>query len=242
MNPSPTLPPTEVLDESNVEIRTVLAFAVPSAALTPWLPTGWQPAPIAAGPAQGANLNVIFADRLLVQDAGGAASNQLAVLAFPARHPDGQTMGVIIAYGLSAQAACAPGYYQVFVPATATTERTSRTGSGSSHVVEHWDFASADGERLLLELEYTRSVPQRTSTTTEAYSGKDPSRHRTYRADQGASVLRSTHSPTTDAVTALNFQACGPQLAVLFDGSEQLVSITALAWTVRQAFLQVSAA
>jgi hypothetical protein len=240
---SPHLPPSpaDVPDESNVETRTVLAFTVRLEALAAWLPAGWQPAPASDGPAQGANLNVIFADRLLVQTAEGATTNQLAVLAIPARRTDGVAAGVLIAYGLSAQAAGSPGYYQVFVPAKVGTERTARTAAGTAHVAEHWDFASADGEQLTLALEYTRGVPRRSSTTTEAYSAHNPARHRTYRADQGASVLRSVPLGT-DALSRLSFQAAGPRLAALFDGSEQLVSVIALAWTVRQAFLPVPGA
>ena len=237
MSPHSPIPPADAPDESNVETRTVLAFAVRPEALAPWLPTGWQSAPVGDGPAQGANLNVIFADRLLVQTADGATANQLAVLAIPARRADNSAAGIIISYGLSAQAAGAPGYYQVFGPATASTERTLRTAAGETRIAEHWDFAGADGEQLELELEYARSVPQRTSTATEAYSGHNPALHRTYRADQGASVLRSVPAGTADAISQLRFRATGPRLAALFDGSEQLVSVTALAWTLRQAFL-----
>jgi hypothetical protein len=231
-----------VLAELNVESRTVLAFRVADAAIQKLLPAEWSAVPNAAGPSQGTNLNLIFTDRLLVQEASsepmpGQATNQLVVLAVPARRHDATAQGVLILFGLSAQPAGAPGPYGVFQAATAATERLlSSTGMNERVAAEKWHFAAASGEQLSLQLEYQRGIPARSASVTRAYSADNPQFFRTYHADQAVDVLRSSLT-NVDRISHLTFSARGGLLDDLFDGSEQLVSVYSLPWTVRQAFL-----
>lgn len=237
----------ETLAELNVEARILLACQVREAVLERLLPAGWKATPAESGPSQGANLNVILADRQLVQDAGGKpvsghATNHLVVIAVPAQHPEMGARGVMIVVGLSARPEGAPGPYGVFLPAAANVNRILSSGPGETREAkEEWSFASGDGERLSLRLRYTRGVPTRSETQTRAYSVKDPTFYRIYRADQGADVLRSA-AAGKDAISELDFSADGPRLGALFDGSERLVGVISIPWTVRRAFLPFHAA
>jgi len=68
-----------------------------------------------------------------------------------------------------------------------------------------------------------------------------PDFYRIYRIEQAADVVRSA-AGGTDRVQKYFFKASGPLLSLLFNGSEQLVSITSTPWYSRQAFLPVSRA
>ena len=76
---------------SNVDNRITVALRVGPAALQAWLPAPWKVEPNPAGPFKGANLFIVFIDRLLDQDpegkptAGGAF--RLAALYVPAENP-----------------------------------------------------------------------------------------------------------------------------------------------------------
>ena len=67
---------------------------------------------------------------------------------------------------------------------------------------------------------------------TKIRSAKRPEFTRTYRIDQAADVLRS--ASTADRIESLTFRASGPSYAPLFDGREQLLSVTSFPWYVRE--------
>ena len=225
------------LDELNVETRLLLTFALPDAALAGFLPAGWQSNPAPQGPAKDANLLLVLADRLIVQDASsaplpGQSPNQLAVVAIPAKSEHGA--GLVIAYGLSAEAGGAPGPYRVFAPATFTLDRRSR--NGGQNCEESWNVAGADGEKISLSTRYRRGPVLRSSTETRAYSGADPSFCRIYLADQGADPLQLGGTPG-ERLDSFELTCEGPRLSQLSDRSTRLLSVISVPWTVRRAFL-----
>src|SRR5262249_26041894 len=69
------------------EVRTVLAFKASPAAGQKLLPEGWEPRPIATGPSQGANLNVVFVDWITVTNRDGKPGEtaRIAAIVAPAR-------------------------------------------------------------------------------------------------------------------------------------------------------------
>ena len=60
------------LDQRTQETRTVLYYHLPDAALARFLPDGWVPADIAAGPGKGANLTVNLSEQLAASAADGS--------------------------------------------------------------------------------------------------------------------------------------------------------------------------
>src|SRR3954469_13925023 len=75
----------ETFIEHSAEAQMQLDFHVPDAALAAMLPAGWEPNVAAAGPAQDANLRMIFIDRVDITGPDGKplgrGSNQLVYLA-----------------------------------------------------------------------------------------------------------------------------------------------------------------
>ncbi len=228
--------------ELNVETRIVLGFKVAEDILEKLLPLGWQSTPPEAGPSKGANLNVIFADRLLVQNADGLpidgqATNQLAVIAVPARHLVSNAQGVLIVFGLSSKAEGTPGPYGVFAPADVICERGLTVSQDEKvEVNENWDFSGENGSRIGVQLQFKRGVPTRSQTETKAFSYKNPSFYRIYRADQGADVLYSKMNNVNSTLIEPSYQVSFLGLEPSKDKAE-LISIISLPWTVRRAFL-----
>src|SRR5256885_183706 len=68
------------------------------------------------------------------------------------------------------------------------------------------------------------------------HSACPPDFYRIYRVDQAADVVRST-ATGTDRVQKVSFKVVGQPLTQLFDGTEQLISITSIPLYTRQLFL-----
>ena len=68
------------------------------------------------------------------------------------------------------------------------------------------------------------------------HSAVKPDFYRIYRLEQAADVVRST-ATGTDRAQKYAFKATGAKLSPLFDGSEQLISITSVPLYTRQIFL-----
>jgi hypothetical protein len=229
------------LDEISVETRTLLGLAIEARSLESLLPPGWAVDEPAQGPVAGANLFIMVADRLLVQDAGGQAlegqaSDRLVVLAIPAAAPE--AAGLVIVGGYSARPAAVPGFYQVFGSADIEFQR-SLESHGSELSREIWRVEGADGCHLRVGLEFTRAPPARSQSTTWAYSAVDPAIRRLYVADQGADVLQSG-GRASERLRSLKVDARGGHLAHLFDGTERVLSATSLPWSMRQAFVPMA--
>lgn len=221
------------LAEWSAETRTTLSFHVADAVAQRVLPPGWTVAPSSAPANRGGNLNLVLIERQLVLDGGGAplrsGTSRYLVLGIPARNAAGEANTVIVG-GLSPEGAGAYGAYLTTV--VARVERTaSGQGEEAGQATEHWEFATASGERVELRMSYRRATPVKSHVQTKVRSGKHPEFTRTYRVDQAADVLRSAAS--VDRITDLTFSVTGAALAALFDGSERMLSVTSVPWYVR---------
>lgn len=220
--------------EWSSETRTTLSFHVTDAVAQRLLPPGWTVAPSSAPANRGGNLNLVLIERQLVLDGGGtplrSGTSRYLVLAIPARNAAGEANTVIVG-GLSPEGSGAYGAYL-----TAVVARVERTASGqgeeAGQATEHWEFATASGERVELRMSYRRATPVKSHVETKVRSGKHPEFTRTYRVDQATDVLRSAAS--ADRIADLTFSATGAALATLFDGSERMLSVTSVPWYVRE--------
>jgi hypothetical protein len=236
-----TGPVHDALDEQSVETRTLLGLSVSANSLARLLPRGWSVSPASQGPAS-ANLYVMVADRLLVQSTRGRAigdqsDNRLAVIAVPAVAEG--AAGLVITAGYSARPADAPGYYRVFAVAEFAFERRLVAGD-RVRVEERWRIDGADGAKIRIELDFVRGLPVRSESRTWAYSAVDPSIRRLYVADQGTDVLQS-EGTANERLESVSIEAHGALFDPLFDGSERLVSVMSLPWSVRHAFVSAAA-
>ena len=225
---------------SNVDVRTVLAFKVADAAVQKFLPDGWQPDVVTAGPAKDVNLRVTFIDRIVNQDAAGKALEpvRIAHLSIPAKMKGSQTGGTMLFRIYSSSAGGVPGPYGVSVHAPANMERKVRIDpAGIGTVEELWEFKSQDGNSIQLQIQYARGASTPDKAETKFYSAAKPEFYRIYRSEQSTDVVRS---PAADRVQKVLFKAFGPTLSPLFDGSEQLIGVTSDPWYTRQTFLPAS--
>ena len=93
----------EKLVGTNMDVRTILNFKVPDAAVQKLLPPGFEANPATSGPSAGANLRVTFVDQMAAHDAAGKPTPPVRNLIFgiPVRKPGSESGGLMIFAGLS---------------------------------------------------------------------------------------------------------------------------------------------
>ena len=106
-------------------------------------------------------------------------------------------------------------------------------------LADKWEI-SDDGKLYTFHLNqgatFSDGVPVRASVEIPVYSAAKPDFYRIYRFEQATDVVRST-AIGTDRIQSLSFHTTGQQLAALFDGSEQLISVTSVPFYARQIYL-----
>jgi hypothetical protein len=221
------------------EERALLRFKVPDATVQKLLPEGWQASPESTGPSKDANLSVVFVDVFTAQNPDGKPEDpyRVAAVVIPAKKKGTEATVPMVVTGLASIPSYAPGPYGVFALAGATVDRHVHTDPGGKSTTEEaWEFKADGGDLVQLELQYVRGVLTRSKIETMPHSAAKPEFYRIYRIEQAADVVRSTASGTDHAQKYL-FKATGGKLSQIFDGSEQLISITSLPFYSRQVSL-----
>jgi hypothetical protein len=95
---------------------------------------------------------------------------------------------------------------------------------------------SDEAHALKIELQYVRGTAARSQVETKVYSAAKPDFFRIYRTELAADVARSA-ATDVDRVLRFSLKASGRKIAPLFDGSEQLVAVTAIPWYSRQVYV-----
>jgi hypothetical protein len=193
------------------------------------LPAGWEPNPAASGPTQGANLNTMLLEQITSQDAEGKPVAPLrgVVMTIPAKKTGSDAAGPMVFAGLFAPPG-APGAYGVYMPAKVTAERKLRSNvDGKTTVDEFWELIGDEAHALKIELQYVRGAAARAKVETRVYSAS---------TELASDVVRST-ATGVDRVLRFSLKASGRKIAPLFDGSEQLVAVTAIPWYSRQVYV-----
>jgi hypothetical protein len=223
--------------EWSAETRTSLSFRVRASLVRPLLPAGWDV--VTQDGTDRAAFGVTFIDRHLVLDGRGqpvrTGTIRYVVMSVQARRGESGQAGTMMVAGISPDGAGSYGVYQ-----NATLARVERTGSGQaedgSRAEEIWEMASAGGDRVVLRLRYRRSVAVRRQSMSTIRSGRNPEFTRTYRVVQVSDAL-GTPGDADRRIEALSFAASGPLFSKIFDGSETLVSVTAVPWYTREIFI-----
>lgn len=238
---SPAMAQTnEKLSANDASVRTALSFKVSDAVIRKLLPPGFEGNSPAMGPAKGSNLNLVLIDYLMAQDPEGKPLPTYTTVALngPAKMTaSGQAVSVV--FGGFVPQAAVPGPYFAFAAAKSSVDRRVRTDAeGKSIIDEIWQVKAEDGSALELELQFTRGALARGKAESKIYSAVKPEFYRVYRFEQAADLVRST-SDGIDRVSKLSFKASGPKLAPMFDGSQQLISITSVPFYSRSIYLPV---
>ena len=231
----------ETLVQRNVDSRVTLMFRVSPSAVQAWLPAPWQLEPIAKGPSTDANLSVTFIDRLVAEDEQGKVSghgiDRMVGLTVPAKNPNTGEVAPMVIRLYTSSPDYVPGPYKnsVLVKVsreTATKGSELEAGTG----MEKWKVEDSDGGVLSFHVQYQRNLPTRGKSEVRPHSAVDPSFYRIYRYDEGSDVVKST-SNGIDRAWDYEFRSTIQELRGIFDGSEQLKSITIRPWYVREVFL-----
>ena len=217
----------QAVTEWSAEVRTSMSFRVNERALQPLLPEGWTIVPSTGATNRGANLTVTVLERQVVLDPEGkplkTGSSRYTVLTVPVRNQSGQasTMAVM---GISPEGA---GAYGVYEQATVSRVERSSTATGEENGAgrERWEFASSAGNRITVTLAYRRGPATRSRGETKIRSAKNPDYTRTYKTEQASDLVRSTVT-NVNRLDEWKFEAAGPKLAAIFDGTETLLSVT----------------
>src|SRR6266850_661769 len=101
---------------------------------------------------------------------------------------------------------------------------------------ESWELKDAKGGTLTLQIRYDRGTPVRAKIEGRPRSGVDPTLWRIYRIEQSVDVVKSIPEGI-DRMRNLRFRNNVAELDKLFDGKEQLISVTSIPWYTRQTFL-----
>ena len=92
----------------------------------------------------------------------------------------------------------------------------------------------ADGV-LALELQYRRGVPERVTSEGWVRFAAEPEHVRVYRADELVDVVKSVPGGI-DRLERFGLRVTLPELADIFDGSEQVVNLTVQPWFLRRVY------
>ena len=229
----------EKLSAIDLTVRTALTFKVAdSALLQKLLPAGFELNSPTAGPSKGSNLNLTLIDYLMVQDPEGKPLPPRSTIAMsvPAKKPATGEAVTVVFGGFIPQAGV-PGPYFVFGPAKVNIDRRSHTDAeGKSTIEESWQAILDDGGTLEVQLQFTRGELTRSKAAPKIHSAAKPEFYRIYQFEQAADVVRSMPNGI-DRVSKLSIKATGPRLAPLFDGSEQLISITSIPFYSRSIYV-----
>lgn len=226
--------------EHSAEFRMQLDFVVADTALRKFLPSGWETNIATQGPAKDCNLRVIFIDRVDITGADGApmGTNRLVYLAVPVKQNGSTAVGQMIIAGLTTDPKDAPGPFGNYEFATShRMERSVAASTGKDTLMEeHWEFATASGERLEAHLKYERSPARKGSSEVKFFSPTNPSSYQIFKTEQGIDIMRNATINVRDRVKEFSYTVAG-RLGSLFDGTERVVSIDSFHWYNRGIYL-----
>lgn len=231
----------ETLNQSTLDSRIAVALRVKGDELQRLVAAPWLVDPVAAGPSKDANLMVTFVDRLLDLNAEGKPAKvptyRVVAFATPVKNPQTGESGPAVIRIFNSSPDGVPGFYKTALLATVRREQTVKgVGVEPGTVTESWEVQNRAGGTIQLNVQYQRGTPSRTKVEAKPRSGADLKVWRIYRIDQAVDVLRSVPAGI-DRVQSYQLRVAVPEFAKLFDGSEKLVSISAIPSYARQTFL-----
>ena len=219
---------------SNQDVRTVLYFNVSPAALSQFLPQGWELSPATTGPTAGANLVVEFVDQLWAMDPKGvvAAPYRYVLFGMPVKQNGSNSTDLMLFDGLSRGGA---GPYGNRGNGHRRRAADSSLRRSDSRVDESWEFRG-DGESVSLHTQFERGKLAREQSESHVYSQVKPQFSRIYRYVEGVDLLRGS-GVAGDRLENFNFKAEGGKLSGIFDGHEQLISLMSVPWYSRDIYV-----
>jgi hypothetical protein len=228
--PAPVLIPATPLEQS-FEHRFQMDYQVDAAALAKFLPAGFESAPAAAGAAKDCNLRIIFIDRINVVGPDnrplGNGAERMVYFAAPVKETATGATGQIIIGGLTDNAGGVPGAFGNYLHATtAKMSRSVSADNGALTASESWEFRSAGGEQVRMQVAYTPAPANRSggAAQTRFFDPRNPKQFQIFQTDQVTDILRNVTTTPPDRVKSYSLTAGGGRFASLFNGKEKPLS------------------
>jgi hypothetical protein len=232
----PAASQTETYVGSNVDSRVVLAYKVPDPAARAWLPEGWIQGALPNGPFAGANLLVIFIDRHVNLDPEGEPTDPPLYSGVALVHPGirGDEFRLFVTRIYLSEPSVNP--YANTLAATVRRKATRLVEGATARGSEDWTVANDAGGAIELRLDYQGAVPGLSEKEARPYSNIEPDFHRIYRYQQIVELVRSVPAEV-DRADSYAFTTSIPEMAPMFDGSEELIGIASIPWYFRRTYL-----
>ncbi len=224
---------------TNIDERVMVAVRTAPSAVQAWLPEGWDSNPADNGAFAGANLLVVFVDRLINlnaegEPAAGGAFSAVGLVAPVRNGATGESASMVIRiYGPHEGAGPYKNSLQAEVSRQAEL-RHENIAAGTGR--ESWRVGTAAGGEIAFEVAFTRDVPVAQSQEQKPRSALDPALSRIYRVNQLVDVVLSAPEGIK-RVENQQLDVSIPELAELFDGNEWVVGIAIIPAYARQTFL-----
>jgi hypothetical protein len=227
----------DTLRNTTIDTKIQVRLEADRAAVQRRVPAPWQVAPASDAVHRGTNLLLILSEVWLRQQADGSpapdAVNRHAALLVPALHGESGETAVFMVRMYAAHPASVPGRFGNSVAATVWRDR-HEAGTGLRSVcTERFVVRPDKGGHLDLRVRYERGIPVRRTWPTAMRSAADPAVRRRYHSEALLDVVRSVPAGI-DRVDDYALSVTIPELSDLFDGSERLISLTAVPWFVRR--------
>lgn len=217
---------SETLDSTIADTRTLAAFKVDDGALAEWLPETHKPAAFGGGPFQGANVMMMFIDRMLHQDAEGASKNggayRMVALIVPGSDKENGEKATFISRVYSP--GDGPGPYKTAVKSS-VSHSVSLVGTDAVPLSgRHAWRVEHGGGALEIAFDFEAGVPGRRSGESLLSTPADPAVKRIYRFDQLTDVVLSKPKEV-DRTSNVRVEVTIPELTGMFDGTEELIGL-----------------
>ena len=160
------------------------------------------------------------------------------VFAVPAKHTQTGEVATVVTGGINPNIDYIPGPYKNFVQATTIRREQTHKGANLEAGVceDFWEVRDTRGVSVELRVQYQLALPLRAKSEQKVYSAVEPSFFRIYRMETATDLIKSIPAGI-NRVQNYQLRVAVPELGKLFDGTEQLVGITANPLYVRQIFL-----
>ncbi len=221
-----TMATAETFESTIADMRTLAAFKVDNTALSEWIPDTHSLAPFGGGSFEGANVLMMFIDRMLHQDANGDPTSggayRMMALIVPAIDTTTDESATFIARVYTPSEGV--GTYGTAVQSSVSHELAlSGTDIGPLSGSHAWRIEHGGGS-LEIAFDYEAGIPGRRSGESVLSTPVDPEVQRIYRFEQLTDVVYSVPRDI-DRTSNVTVRIDIPELAAMFDGAEELIGL-----------------